>query len=414
MDQAFFRENRRKVFEQMQDDAALILFAGESIQRTADELYPFTVSRNFYYLTGLDRERFVLLMTKRDGVLTEKLYIEEVDPENEKWNGKMLTVSEATEISGVDTIAYTPNFQRDLDREMLLNPVSHLYLDLEQRRWQAQLSPTQEFAQTFSAKHPAIQLKNAYPIICELRTIKSPQEVEIIQRAVDITKEGFEAMYRSTHVGVVEYQLEAAFAYALRMRGSKLAYNPIIGTGYNATMMHYLENSKTCEDGEVILADVGAEYQYYKADITRSFPANGKFTDRQREIYDIVLQALVETTEIVRPGIPHIDLDNKTRSILAAGLKRIGLIERDEELTTYYFYNVSHYIGLDTHDVGPYDILKPGMVLTIEPGIYIPQENLGIRLEDNVLVTDTGYDVLSKDLIRTADEIEAFMAKHSN
>ncbi len=414
MDKEFFRANRRKVFEQMKDDAAIILFSGESVARTADELYPFTVNRNFYYLTGLDRERFVLFMTKRNGVLTEKLYIEEVDPEVEKWNGKMLTVSEAKDISGVDTIEYTPQFLPQLDREMLLHPVTYLYLDLEQRRWQAQLSQTQEFAQTFSAKHPAVQLQNAYPIICELRTIKSPQEVELIQRAVDITKEGFEAMYKAAHVGVIEYQLEAAFSYALRMRGSKLAYNPIIGAGFNATMMHYLENSKTCEDGELVLADVGAEYQYYKADITRTFPTNGKFTERQREIYDIVLQALIETTEIVRPGIPHIALDNKTRSVLAAGLKRIGLIEHDEELTTYYFYNVSHYIGLDTHDVGPYDTLKPGMVLTIEPGIYIPQESLGIRIEDNVLVTENGYEVLSKDIIRTADEIEAFMAKHHN
>ncbi len=211
--------------------------------------------------------------------------------------------------------------------------------------------------------------------------------------------------------GMMEYEIEANFDYVLKCNGvTDYAFHTIAASGVNATVLHYSQNNTKTQEGDLILFDLGAQWNYYNADITRTFPLNGKFTERQKEIYNIVLKAMEDTMAVIRPGVPFSKLNETTRASLAEGLKGIGLIKEDSELSRYYFHGVSHYLGLDTHDVGSGEMeLKPGMVLTVEPGLYIEEEKIGIRIEDDVLVTDSGYENLSKDIIKTIEDIEAFM-----
>ncbi|GMA61916.1 aminopeptidase P family protein [Alicyclobacillus fastidiosus] len=410
MNQDFFMRNRAHVASRVKDNSILILFSGKSVQKSADELYPFSVNRNFYYLTGLDYEGAILLVEKKDAGVKETLFIEAGSEHKEKWNGKMLTSKEAKEISGVEQVKYLENFYPELERYLRTGKFTDVYLDLERYGWNVAVSLEQSFAEEIKSKYPHILLNDIYHQICELRTRKYPEEVELIRKALECANSGFQSMLSNTHIGVMEYELEAHFDFAIKRLGSKMAYAPIVGGGINATIMHYIKNNQEVKDGDLILADVGAEYHYYKSDITRTFPANGRFSARQRKIYDIVLKAELDTIACIKPGVRHGYLNEVTCNVLAQGLRDLGVIVEDSELEKYYFYNVSHYLGLDTHDVGAYDVLRPGMVLTVEPGIYLPDESLGIRIEDNVLVTEDGYEILSKDIIRTADEIEAFMA----
>lgn len=410
MNSAFYKENRRKLMERAADDSVLISFSGTAVQATADEDYPFHPNRNFYYLTGLTSSKIVLLMTKRDGRVEETLFIEPVDAHVEKWLGKMLTVIEAQEISGVEDIAFISQFETRLHRLLSAGDCQNLYLDLERRAWGSPQTQVQLFATETQAKYPQVQVKDFYPEVALLRTIKSLAEVDSIREAIRITDLGIQSILQHAEPGIMEYQLEAHFDYALKMSGAKPAYPSIVGSGKNATIMHYTENANPVPDGELVLVDLGAEYKYYKADITRTFPISGEFQPRQRALYELVLKAELDTIEMIKPGIEHRKLNEMTRRVLADGLKDMGVIQEDKELDRYFFYNVSHYLGLDTHDVGPYDVLRPGMVLTIEPGVYIPEESTGIRIEDDVLVTETGYEVLSKDIIKTVEDIETFMA----
>jgi Xaa-Pro aminopeptidase len=210
---------------------------------------------------------------------------------------------------------------------------------------------------------------------------------------------------------MMEYEVEANFDYVLKCFGvTDYAFKTIAASGVNATVLHYSQNNTKTQDGDLILFDLGAQWNYYNADITRTFPLSGKFTERQKEIYNIVLKAMDDTMAVIKPGVPFAKLNETTRASLAEGLKKIGLIKEDSELSKYYFHGVSHYLGLDTHDVGSRDTeLKPGMVLTIEPGLYIEEEKIGIRIEDDVLVTEGGSENLAKDIIRTVEDIEKLM-----
>ncbi len=411
VNQEFFRNNRIGLMNQIEDNSLVILFSGESVQRSEDELYPYTPNRNFFYLTGVMKERVVLLLTKVKGKVNEQLFIEKVDPNVEKWNGNMLSGEEAKNISGVTSIFYTCDFHSTLAKLNRFGTFKNVYLDLGRMTWQGPLSGTQTFASEITAKYPYLILQNVYPILCSLRRVKSKVEVERIQKAIDITEKGILAAIDHARPEMMEYELEAHYDFALKTSGVGPGFRSIIGSGKNATIMHYVENNNAVRENNLVLMDVGAEYGLYKADITRTFPINGKFTERQRKIYEIVLQAELKTIEAIKPGILHKELNEITKRILADGLKEIGVIKEDVELETYYFYNVSHYLGLDTHDVGEYDKLETNMVLTVEPGIYIPEESIGIRIEDDVLVTENGCEVLSKNIIKAPDEIEARMAR---
>lgn len=411
MNKEFFINNRRKLASQMEDNSILVMFAGRAPYKSGDEVYPFTPNRNFYYLTGIDRENIILMIMKRKGNVSELLFIEENDPVLARWVGEKMSEEEAIEASGINRVDFTKNFYDTFSSLVTRYGYDILYLDLERQEWAIPTTEAQNFAGEVKNKYPYFIVKSVYNEISELRTVKTKEEIDNIRTAIGITKEGIEAMMKNSRAGMMEYEVEAYFDYVLTSKGVKdKAFKTIAASGVNGTILHYSENNSKCEDDSLILFDLGAQYKYYNADISRTFPVNGKFTERQKQVYNVVLKANEEVMKAVKPGVRSTELNEIAKRMLAEGCKELGLIKEDSELSKYYFHSVSHNLGLDTHDVGDRDtILKPGMVFTDEPGLYIPEEGIGIRIEDDILVTEDGYENLSKDIIKTAEEIEEFM-----
>lgn len=392
--------------------SVLILFSGDPIWKSADETYPFHANRNFVYVTGVEEPGAALVVEKAESeAVTASLFLKPPDAGFERWNGKMLTFAEAADRSGIARIEAVGSFEARLNRLLQSGAYESVYLDLERPGWHTHPTLANSFAEDLRHRHPHVRLRNAFPLLAHIRRVKSAPEVDRIREAVERTREAYEAMLRDLRPGVMEHELEAPYLASLRRAGTWPGYPSIIATGPNATVMHYITLGSRVSPGDVVLVDAAAEWDGYKADITRSFPADGRFTERQRRVYDVVLAAADKTIAEIRPGVAHARLNEVTRATLADGLKDLGIIHEAEELDRYYFYNVSHYLGLDTHDVGTYDVLEPGMVLTVEPGLYITEEGLGIRLEDDVVVTETGAKVLSEGIPRTPETIEAWMAR---
>ncbi|MCY6369977.1 aminopeptidase P family protein [Clostridium ganghwense] len=414
MKKEFYIKNREKLMSKIENDSIVILFAGTAPYKSADETYPFTPNRNFYYLTGINRENIILMMTKRNGNVQETLFIEESDPVMARWIGEKMTTEEAQEASGVISIDYTKNFYNSLSSMFSRFNYDKVYLDLERQEWNLPMTEAQSFAKNARDKYPYLNIKNIYHYISELRTIKQEEEIEEIRKAIGITKRGIEKMMKNAKPGMMEYEVEAYFDYVLTSEGVKdKAFKTIAAAGKNGTILHYSENDGKCMENDLILFDLGAQCNYYNGDITRTFPVSGKFTGRQKQVYNAVLKANEEVMKAVKPGVPFAELNEIAKRVLAEGCKELGLIKEDKELSKYYFHGVSHYLGLDTHDVGDRgDILKPGMVFTNEPGLYIPEEEIGIRIEDDLLVTEDGCENLSKNIIKTVEEIEEFMNKN--
>jgi Xaa-Pro aminopeptidase len=412
MNKEFYVLNRKKLMEGIEDNSVVIMFAGEAPHMSADENYDFVPNRNFLYLTGIDREHVILMMTKHNGNVEETLFIEKSDPIMAKWVGERISKEEAGETSGVEKIQFIDYFDNSVNMLGFAN-YENLYLDLERRSWVSMQSISQLFAKNIAEKYPSFRVKNIYNLIRDMRMIKSGGEIECIKKAIDITYEGIKCIMLNAKPGMVEYELEAYFDFELKRRGvKKHAFDTIAASGVNGTVLHYVANNSKIGSNDLILFDLGAQYNYYCGDISRTFPVTGEFTERQREVYNVVLKALTETTKAIKPGVPFSKLNEVCKNVLIEGCKSLGIIKEDSEISKYYYHGVSHFLGLDTHDVGERNVdLKPGMVLTVEPGLYIEEEKIGIRIEDNVVVTETGHEVLSKDIIRTAEEIEEFMKK---
>lgn len=407
----FYRENRQRLIEKMEEDSIGVVFSGQAAHRSADADFPFLVNRNFFYLTGLEQENIIMIIYKKKEEIVEELFIREANPLLEKWVGKSYSKDEAGKISGVLKIDWVNRFQQRLVNILNEYDYKNIYLDLEKSNWdkQAQLGLT--FSQEIIHKFPYLDIKNIYPILRDLRTIKRPEEIEKIKSAIDITSKGIYSILKEMKTGLMEYQLEAYFDFAIKYAGARdNAFDTIVASGENAVILHYIEKNDIIENGDLVLFDLGADYQHYCADISRTFPVSGKFTPRQRSLYEIVLKAEEEVIGIIKPGLHYSELNKHATKVLAEECIKIGLIKRQEEISKYYYHGVSHYLGLDTHDIGNRDrILEPGMVVTIEPGLYIQEEKIGIRIEDNVLVTQEGYEVLSRGIPKTIEEIEKIM-----
>ncbi|MGE8205672.1 aminopeptidase P family protein [Heyndrickxia sp. NPDC080065] len=414
MNKDFYVHNRNDLYEKLDDNSLLILFAGKAPQKSADEDYKFVPNRNFYYLTGIDEPNIIFLAKKMDNKVEEYLFIKKADPVMEKWVGKTISAEEAAAISGITNIRLIDQFESVLSQTLLSISAANLYLDLERREMDTATTKAQQFANKIHMNYPFLQIKNVYPEICELRVYKKPEEIEKINKAIEITIAGIKNLMSHAKGGMKEYQLEAYFDFTLKSEGVKdYAFPTIVASGKNGTVLHYDKNDSIVEDGSLVLLDLGAQYDYYSADISYTFPVNGKFSEKQKTFYNIVLKALRETTALIKPGVPFARLNEHTKKVLAEECIKVGLIKEESEISKYYYHGVSHFLGLDTHDVGSYKdlVLKPGMVLTVEPGLYIDEEGIGIRIEDDVLVTEEGHEVLSKDIIRSVEEIEAFMSK---
>jgi Xaa-Pro aminopeptidase len=389
----------------------MVLFSGVAPYKSRDEKYQFTPNKNFLYLTGLDKEKMILVVQKDGEKITETLYIEKDDPQLSKWMGHKISVEEAKEISDIEDIKYYENFENDLGR-IMSQKYEKVYLDLEKQGWDDPITTLPlELVKDLKVKYPSIRIKNIYHQISELRIIKDNEEIENIKRAITITKNGIYNMVKHMKPGMKENEIEAFFDFILKQNGVKdFAFKTIAASGKNAAILHYEENSAKTKDGDMILFDLGAQWNYYSADISRTFPLNGKFSERQKEVYNVVLETMKEIEKNAKPGVSMKELHELSKKKLAEGAIKIGLIEKEEDIFEYYFHSIGHFMGMDTHDVGARDaVLKPGMVITNEPGLYIPEENIGVRIEDDLLITEDGCENLSKDIIKEIEEIENFM-----
>ncbi len=407
------REHRAGLYEIIPDNSLVISHAGVPVHTNEDDYYSFEVNSQFYFLTGLERENMVFLAAKIGGSVTEILFIEEADPLQERWTGKMPTKEDAALISGIRDVRYIEDLNAAVGRYMGRYDIGHVYFDLYRCGAEDPDDHNTVMARDFMRRYPAAALHDLRKACVPLRECKDEDEVALVRSAVGITRQGLEYVMKHLKPGMKEYQAQADFEYTCRRLGAvRFAFNTISASGRNGCMMHYITNRDEIRPGSLLLMDLGAKYKNYCSDITRTYPADGRYTPRQREIYDLVLKANLAVAEAARPGITLKDLNDIARTVLGEGLVKIGLISDVKDVGRYYMHSVSHSIGIDCHDacfVG--DVLKPGWIISDEPGLYIDEEEIGIRIEDDLLITPDGCEVLSRDIIKDPDEIERTMAE---
>ena len=407
MKKEFYKNNRNKLIDKIEDNSIVILFAGNAPKKTADEKYLFTPNRNFYYLTGIDEEDHILVLSKINGIEKEILFIKEVDEVREKWEGKTIRKEEVYDICEIENVQYLNSFNGFIEKELLNSESLNLYLDLEKGNF------SYNFLSEIKDKYFNINIKNIFSEIAKLRLIKDEEEINRMRKAISITIEGVKELMKNSKEGMREYELEAYFDFVCKKNGVKdFAFKTIAAAGKNATVLHYVTNDSKLKDGDLILFDLGAQYKYYNGDISRTFPINGKFTERQKEVYNSVLYVNKRIIEEMKPGVKFLELNALAKSLIAKECIKLGLIESEKDVDKYYYHSIGHSLGLDTHDVELRNrdvTLQAGMVYTVEPGIYIEEEGIGIRIEDDILITEDGNEVLTKDMIKTVDEIEEFM-----
>ncbi len=406
---------RENLFERLEDESVTLLYAGTPPHKSTDQSYPYTPQRNFFYLTNLNEPNMILMLLKGKTGNKTFLFIEENTDHIIKWEGANMEKSEASERSGIDekNIRYLKEFDglfnmtMNYARSIMGRPPKTLYLDLYHRNAQSQpISLTQ--ASSVIENYPELSIKSVNEHTAYLRMFKSEEELSQIKQAIAHTKKGLDNILAHLKKREYEYQLQADFMHAITLDGSEgYAFDTIAACGENAAVLHYTDNKDRLDKKSMILFDLGALHNNYASDISRTYPVNGKYTRRQKQIYEIVLDVNKKVIDAVKPGVTWKELNDMARSMLASHAKKIGLIKEDKDILNYYYHSIGHFMGLDTHDVGYYDMpLEPGMVVTIEPGLYIKEEGIGVRIEDDILVTENGNENLSKDIIKDVKDIE--------
>jgi Xaa-Pro aminopeptidase len=415
MDYRFYEENRRRLAAHMTGNDAMLFFSGESMRKTADENFPFFTNRNFLYLTGIKQEQSGLLLQKKGELLSECLFVTKPDFEREIWTGRRFTDEEINEISGVEGIEDINNLSRTLDALLSSQQVMTLWLCFDGLAPERSFDIEREFAKQIQHRHPHIVIKNSYPLLAGMRKIKAPEEIDAIRQAMQITEAGIRRLMRVAKPGMMEYELEAEFNSELAVHGQRrTAFPSIIAGGERIFYLHYANPMSVLADGELILSDVGSPYDEYCTDISRVFPTNGHFSQRQAQIYQIAYAANRTVMAQVRPGVFFPQLNRTCREVSFEGLKALGLLDDLADIRRYVWHGVTHHVGLDTHDVGGYDEpIEENMVFVVDAGIYVREWGIGLRIEDNVLVTADGCENLSAAIPATIEEIESLMAyKH--
>lgn len=410
-----YKLRREKLAKSFANNICIVVFSGKEIMRSEDEAYPFDVNRNFYYLTGIERSDMALLIYKTEDSVKEFIFAQPYSEFIAKWYGGRMPFDEIKEISDVgQVLEYTEldnTFASIYNRN---RKEANFNLALDLWNYTANQDPCLaiEFANKIKSKYPSIIVMDVYPALSRLRLVKDDYEIACLKQAINITKVAQDSMMAAIKPGMNEMMMEATFDYALKTKMcNKSAFPIIAAAGKNATILHYRDNNQVMNDGDLFLADMGATYKNYCADITRTFPVNGKFTDRQKEIYEIVLRAQRIVENNARVGIKIKELNNMVIDFYKSELPKHGL---NKDVSEYYWHSISHHLGLDTHDVdgGLGSMLQAGNVITNEPGLYIAEENIGIRIEDDLLITGTGCENLACDLLKEVDDIENFMASH--
>ena len=414
MNKEFHIGNRQKLYTMLQPGSLMVLFSGNEIRKSADANYLFYANRNFVYLTGISQKESILLAQKnRDGSVSESLYLLPKDAMAERWTGRRLDGLEAEELSGIRDVRSTENFAAQFHTAALSGKFDRVYLDLHRQEVEDPDREAHSFAKTIQGTYPYLTVANMNPYVRKLRTIKQPCEIDALRKAEEITKAGILAMMRASRPGMWEYQYKAEFDRALGQYSPKEAgFQSIISVGVNNFCIHYDAYTGQAQDGDMVLNDVGAQWDNLIVDVSRGWPCNGKFSEKQRLLYECALKTSNYLFSIIRPGMKMAEVDATIRRYNAQLLVDAGVMESVEDVGTYMWHGGAHHIGYDVHDaIETPEILEPGMVFCVDVGIYHEAWGIGFRLEDNCLVTENGCENLSAAIPRTIEEIEALMAK---
>lgn len=419
---SIFIENRQRFVAKLQKNAIAIFNSNDELPANGDALHKFKQNADLYWLSGISQEdsMVILFPENPDKKYREVLVLVRPNELKEKWDGRRLRAEEARKISGIETIVWLDTL------EGILQPWIHLadtiYLNTNENDRKSNLVPVRDyrFAETMLKRYPLHQYQRSAKIMKELRAIKTTREIEVVQQAIDITHTTFERLLRVIRPGIMEYEIEAEIYHSfLSQRSEGPAYGSIIASGDRARILHYVSNNQECRDGELVLMDFGAEYGGYNADLTRTIPVNGKFTRRQKQVYNACLQLHDYAKSILKPGINMTDYTEKVGAEATTLFHKIGLLKKSDiknedrdnrAYRKYLYHGISHHLGLDVHDVGTRtEPIRAGMLFTVEPGIYIEEEQMGVRIENNVWITKSGNKDLMSGIPITVEEIETLM-----
>ena len=419
-----FAGNRKKLSKELKPNSLVAVNANDIMPTNSDGTMRFRQNSDLFYLSGVDQEETVLLLCPDfpDKKYREVLFLRETSDLIATWEGHKLTKEEAQEATGIETIMWTSDFTKTFHTMMVMGDVEHVYLNTNDH-YRADVSVASRearFVKWCIEKYPLHKYERLAPIMHRLRSVKSKFEIELLQEACNITAKAFERVLKFVKPGVMEYEIEAELAHEYLRNGSRgFAYEPIIASGANSCVLHYIENDKPCKDGDILLLDVGAEYANYNADLTRTIPVNGKYTKRQRDVYNSVLRIQREAMKMLRPGEKYYDYHKEVQKITESELVKLKLIDKtdlkNQDKTRplfmkYFMHGTGHQLGLDVHDVGSmYHKMQAGQVWTVEPGIYIKEEGLGVRIENNVVIQKEGLLDLMKKIPVEVEEIEDIM-----
>jgi Xaa-Pro aminopeptidase len=423
IDPQLFVENRQRLAKMLEPNSLAVVNANDILPINADAVLTMQPNSDLFYLTGIEQEETIVLLAPDafDEKLREVLFLRESSELLKTWEGHKLTKDEARNICGIKNVKWLSDFPGVFHG--LMCDVEHVYLNSnEHKRAEVEVQTRDaRFVEECQRKYPLHNYRRLARLMHRLRMRKTQRETELLGKAIDITRQGFERVARFVRPGVMEYEVEAEFAHEFTRHGAKFAYNPIIASGANACVLHYLKNDEECRKRDLLLLDVAAGYANYNADLTRTIPVGGKFNRRQKQVYDAVLRVMRASIEGATVGKLHRDWTRQAQAMMNEELLSLGLLKRsdikkqteDEPACRKYFnHGLGHFLGLDVHDVGFFqEPFAPGTVLTVEPGIYIPDEGFGVRLENNVLVTENGPIDLMREIPVEADEIEALMRR---
>jgi len=420
---SLFKKNRKKFMAQMKPKSIAVFNSNDIYPISADSTMPFQQHRDILYLSGADQEETILVLfpDAMDKKHREVLFVRETNDHIAVWEGAKLTKEMATEVSGIKTIYWLSDFDKIFFD--LMTEADTIYFNTNEHYRQAVVNETREdrFIKKTKEQFPAHQVAKSNPILQQIRGVKEPEEIELMQTACNITEKGFRRLLEFVKPGVWEYEIEAELLHEfIRNRSKGFAYTPIIASGNNANVLHYVVNNEQCKDGDLILMDVAAEYANYASDLTRTIPVNGKFTKRQKEVYEAVLRVKNEATKMLVPGTVWAEYHKECGKLMTSELLGLGLLDKADvqnedpnwpAYKKYFMHGTSHHIGMDTHDYGELKTpMKANMVFTVEPGIYIPDEKMGVRLEDDVVIQSTGEPFnLMGNIPIEVEEIEELM-----
>jgi len=417
-----YQRNRAKFTAKMAKNGVAIFNANDILPTNADGTMKFRQNNDLFYLCGIDQEETILLLAPDcpNPAWREVLFLRETNAHIAVWEGHKYTKEEAFVASGIETILWLSDFE--LVFNSVVNLSESIYLNTNEHLRAGVVVETRDarFIQVVKERYPLHRLERAAPILHALRAVKESEEIQQLQIACDITEKGFRRVLGMVQPGVTEYEIEAEFIHEfVRNRSKGFAYEPIIASGPSACVLHYIENNKACLDGELLLLDVAAEYGNYNADMPRTIPVNGRYTQRQRQVYDAVLRVEREAASMLRPGVTIQDYHREVGLVMQSELVGLGLIDQTDiknqdpkwpAYKKYFMHSTSHHLGLDVHDVGTMHYpISAGMVFTVEPGIYIPEEGFAVRIENNIVVQEQGYLDLMQNIPIEAEEIESLM-----